>query len=273
MLRAVVASNCLRCCFAFTLIVSGAGCAALMPPKKQDPHKMELDRQAMALTMEQSDIEQMVGDFMARLEPSSFWQQTVRSDPKKAVVAVWPLQDATGEHLDVQTRVMLAWIEGKLARTNSVEIADRSRQGEIATKLGVKPDTDLDTAVAQKLGRELGARYFISGKLTSSNERTSDLHRVKYSLFLQLLDVDTGLIRFHIETARIKVLPQPQPVASAPDVTAAAPAAIAAPSPAAAPVPSQTPAAVPAAVPAPASPQTPGTSNAQTPAAPKAPAK
>ena len=63
-----------------------------------------------------------------------------------------------------------------------------------------------DMHAAGKLGRQLGARYVVTGKVTSVDERLKKTRRVQYSLILQVIEVETGLIRFQNEATRSKAL-------------------------------------------------------------------
>lgn len=210
MIRAAVVSRNLRCLVAVVMLMSlaafTAGCSARALRGGEGTANPDLDRQAMSVTLDRDDITYLVSDYLTRLEASAFWQQTVRNEPKRPVVAVWPIQNATTQHLDDQMLTLLSSIETALVNTNNVLVADRSRQAELADEIGVQRGAAFDPASAQKIGRQLGARYFVTGKITSVDERLNKMRRVQYSLFLQVLEVETGLIRFQSEVARTKAL-------------------------------------------------------------------
>ena len=63
-----------------------------------------------------------------------------------------------------------------------------------------------DPQTIGKLGRQLGAQYFATGKVTSVEERFQRTRRVQYSLILHILEVETGLIVFQNEATRSKAL-------------------------------------------------------------------
>ena len=52
----------------------------------------------------------------------------------------------------------------------------------------------------------VGAQYLVTGKVFSSDERFEGERRVQYSLFLQVLDVETGDILFQNKTTVTKAL-------------------------------------------------------------------
>jgi hypothetical protein len=82
----------------------------------------------------------------------------------------------------------------------------RSQQQALAREIGIQQGAIYDQASAQRLGRQLGAQYFLTGKVTSVDERLKKTRRVQYSLFLQVLEIETGLIKFQHEAARSKAL-------------------------------------------------------------------
>ena len=77
--------------------------------------------------------------------------------------------------------------------------------GVVAERIGDFRDP-ADPAGAARLGRQLGAKYFVTGKLTAVDERLQNTRRLQYSLFLQILELDTGLVKFQYETTRSKAL-------------------------------------------------------------------
>ena len=65
---------------------------------------------------------------------------------------------------------------------------------------------DIDPASAARVGRQLGAKYYFTGKVGAVDERLKKQRRVQYSLFMQVIEVDTSLVRFQNETARSKAI-------------------------------------------------------------------
>lgn len=183
-----------------------AGCVAQAVRGGEGTANPDLDRPAMSVTLDRDDITYLVSDYLARLEASPFWQQSVKGAPATPVVAIWPIQNATTQHLDDQMLTLLSSIETALVNTSSVLVVDRSRQEDLAREIGIQQDAIYDQRSAQRLGRQLGAQYFFTGKITSVDERLNNQRRVQYTLFLQVIEIETGLIRFQNEVARSKAL-------------------------------------------------------------------
>ena len=77
-----------------------------------------------------------------------------------------------------------------------------TQHGEVLRQVGL---LDLQQLL-QPAGRQLGAAYFVTGRITSVDEKLSDIRRLQYSLFLQVLEVETGLVRWQHEVTRSKQL-------------------------------------------------------------------
>ena len=48
----------------------------------------------------------------------------------------------------------------------------------------------------EEIRMQMGAKYAVTGKVQASDERTDDARRVQYFLFMQVLELETGVIRF-----------------------------------------------------------------------------
>ena len=191
---------------AIGLAAALAGCAATAMRGGEGTENPNLDRPAMSVTLDRDDITYLVADYLKSLEASPFWQDTIKNAPQPPIVAIWPIQNATTQHLDDQLLTMLSSIETSLINTNRVRVVARSRQEELANEIGVQHGAAFDPSTAQRFGRQLGAQYFFTGKITSVDERLNNVRRLQYTLFLQVIDVETGLIRFQNEVTRSKAV-------------------------------------------------------------------
>ncbi len=201
--RRLPALAALALCAALAVV---SGCTARAVRGGEGTANPDLDRAAMSVKLDRDDITYLVEDYLARLESSRFWQQTVKTEEPPPVVAIWPIQNATSQHLDDQMLTLLSSIETALVNTNEVLVVDRSRQEALAREIGIQHGSAFDPASAQRMGRQLGAKYFFTGKITSVDERLNDQRRVQYTLFLQVLEIENGVIRFQNEVARSKAL-------------------------------------------------------------------
>ena len=59
----------------------------------------------------------------------------------------------------------------------------------------------LESSVFEQKGED-----FVTGRITGVDEKLSDVRRLQYSLFLQMLEVETGRVRWQNEVTRSKEL-------------------------------------------------------------------
>lgn len=187
-------------------LVSLAGCAQTAMRGGEGTANPQLDQPALSVLLDREDINYLVADYLKALEASRFWQNDVEKAGDRPLVAIWPIQNATSEHIDDQLLTLLSSIETSLINTGDVRVVDRSRQQALVKEIGLQQTGAYDPSTAQRMGKQLGVKYFFTGKITSVNERLNKLRRVQYSLFLQVLEIETGLIEFQNEVTRTKAI-------------------------------------------------------------------
>ena len=63
-----------------------------------------------------------------------------------------------------------------------------------------------DPAFANQISRQLGAKFYITGKVGSVDEFFNKERRVQYTLFIQVIEVETSLVRFQYKSERSKAI-------------------------------------------------------------------
>jgi hypothetical protein len=101
------------------LLALQSGCAATAMRGGEGTENPNLDRPAMSVTLDRDDITYLVADYLKSLEASPFWQDTIKTAPTPPVVAIWPIQNSTTQHLDDQMLTLLSSIETALIPTAS----------------------------------------------------------------------------------------------------------------------------------------------------------
>ncbi len=185
--------------------IGALGCAPRAMRGGEGTQNPDLDAPALSVTLDREDINYLVADYLERLEGSAFWRK-VESADSQPLVAIWPILNATSQHIDDQLLTLLSSIETALVNTGDVRVVARSSQDDLAREVGIQHSAAFDPGSARALGRQLGARYFFTGKVTSVDEKLKKLRRVQYSLFLQVIEVETGIIEFQNEVTRSKAL-------------------------------------------------------------------
>ena len=156
--------------------------------------------------LDRTDIEYLVSNNLDALYDSRFWKTDVKGAAQRPVVAIWPIENSTSEHLEDQMLTLLSSIETSLVNSGLVQVVARSRQSELAREIGIQQGDIYDASKAARLGRQLGAKYFVTGKLTAVDERIQKTRRLQYTLFLQIIQIETGIVEFQNETTRSKAL-------------------------------------------------------------------
>jgi len=188
------------------LLAGAAGCGPKAWRGGPGTEHPQLDEPAMSITLDRRDIEYLVSENIKAFTQSAIWNETIIKSDAPPFVAIWPLQNATTQHIEDQASAILSSIETHLVNSRQVRVVSRERQAELVTELRLRQSDIYDPATAGKLGRQLGAQYFVTGRITSVDERFKGTHRLQYSLILQVIEVETGLIRFQNEAVRSKAL-------------------------------------------------------------------
>ncbi|MBN1766112.1 MAG: hypothetical protein JW860_12700 [Sedimentisphaerales bacterium] len=189
---------------AVLVIVAGCGPKAVRGGAGTD--NPELDDAAMSVKLDRQDIEYLVSVNIRALSNSPFWNSTIEQAEEPPVVAIWPIQNATTQHIDDQMNTLLSSIETYMVNSGDVRVVSRERQKKLIDELKLRQADVYDPQTAGEIGRQLGAQYFVTGKINSVDERLKKTRRLQYSLTLQIIEVETGLILFQKEAIRSKAL-------------------------------------------------------------------
>ena len=165
-----------------------------------------MDAAAMSTQLDKADIDYLVRENLNALYDARWWTSQIETASKPPVMAIWPIENATTEHLDDQMLQLLSSIETSLVNSGVVQVVARSQQAALAREIGIQQGATYNPDHAARLGKQLGAKFFVTGKLTAVDEKIQKTRRLQYSLFLQILELETGLVKFQNETARSKAI-------------------------------------------------------------------
>jgi hypothetical protein len=161
----------------------------------------------MGTGLDREDINYLVNENLNAMFGSGWWARDVQgsmSDPP--IVAIWPIKNATTQHLDDQMLTLLSQIETTLVNSGAVSVVSRERQAEMVAEAQLQNTDIFDPATAARLGAQIGAKYYVTGKVTSNEERFDNERRVQYSLFIQVIEVETSLVKFQFTSERSKAI-------------------------------------------------------------------
>jgi len=192
-------------CTALIAALLLASCAPVVSRGGAGTANPGLDEAPMSTKLDKKDLDYMVEQNLEALYSSAFWRDDVIPG-RKPLVAIFPIRNETTEHLGDQMNTLLSSIETSLVNGGAVNVVSRERQNEMIAEIGYQHGSAMDPATAGKLGRQLGAKYYFTGKLGAVDERLQKTRRMQYTLFLQVIEVETSLIKFQHESARSKAI-------------------------------------------------------------------
>lgn len=164
----------------------------------------DLDEGAMGTGLDRKDLADLMKTNMTALMASPVWARWRSGKPP--VVAIWPIKNDTSEHLDDQMLTLLSSMETELVNSGVVSVVSRERQAEMIAEANLQQSADFNQATAAQIGKQMGAQYFVTGKLQAVDERFDKQRRVQYTLFLQVLEVETSSPVFQIQSERSKAI-------------------------------------------------------------------
>jgi uncharacterized protein (TIGR02722 family) len=164
-----------------------------------------LDAGAMSTTLDRRDLQELMQMNMEKLTTSPWWAQM--SQTPGVIVAIWPIKNETSEHIDDQLNTLLGDMETQLVNGGVVSVVSRERQAEMANEVAVQQNRSIyDPNFANQISRQLGAKYYITGKVGTVDEFFNNERRVQYTLYMQVIEVETSLVRFQNKSERSKAI-------------------------------------------------------------------
>ena len=179
-----------------------AGCGGPQPVRGEDVEG--LDDEAMSTGLDRRDLQKLMHENMKALQASAVirrWQS--ENGP---TVAVMPLRNETSEHVDSALDALISDIETTLVNAGHVRIVSLERQPQMIEEVRRQYSDAFNPAQIAQWGKQVGARYFVTGKVFNADERHEDERRVQYFMFIQVLDAETGEILFQNKSQVTKAL-------------------------------------------------------------------
>ena len=190
---------------AAAVLLSGCG-----PSYVRGSEMPELDEYAMGTGLDKKDLEGLFEKNIHSLMGApimGMWRQQAGSG-KTVAVAIFPIKNETTEHIDGALNTLLSKMETKLVNAGYLDVISYERQKALVKELRWQQNDAFNPSKAAQLGRQLGAHFFVTGKVYDNAERTKDERRVQYTLFMQVLSVETGALKWQNEASLTKGLVQ-----------------------------------------------------------------
>jgi uncharacterized protein (TIGR02722 family) len=163
-----------------------------------------LDDKAMSTGLDKRDLEKMLHENMQAMQTSAVVQRWEKE--ARPAVSVIPLRNETSEHIDSALDALLSDIETTLVNAGHVRVISMEEQPKLVEEIKRQYAGAFDPSQVAKWGKQVGARYIVTGKVYSADERQDGERRVQYFLFIQVLDVETGEVLFQRKTSVTKAL-------------------------------------------------------------------
>ncbi|HEV8246755.1 MAG TPA: penicillin-binding protein activator LpoB [Polyangiaceae bacterium] len=163
-----------------------------------------LDDQAMSTGLDKRDLDKMLHDNMKALQASAVIQRWQNED--RPTVSVLPLHNETTEHIDSALDALLSDIETTLVNAGHVRVISLQNQPDLIEQIRKQYSEAYDQSHIAAWGKQVGARYIVTGKVYNTDERQDKERRVQYFMFIQVLDVETGEILFQQKTSVTKAI-------------------------------------------------------------------
>lgn len=158
-----------------------------------------VDAPALSTGLDKDDVQRALHETLNNLRAAPVMNEWRTTNPPPTV-AIFPFQNNTSEHIDSMLDAMLSEAETWLVESGTVQVVARDRQNQMIREVEGQQNPVFNPANVAKYGKQLGVKYYITGKVSAADERSEDMRRVQYFLFMQVIDVETSAIRWQRKT-------------------------------------------------------------------------
>ncbi len=157
-----------------------------------------VDRPAMSTGLDKDDMERSLQSLLngLRIAPIMTEWRGKAAQGDRQTVSVAPFINETSEHIDPQLDAMLSETETWLVNSQVTRVISQERQAEMIRQVEGAQHPVFDPRHIPQYGKQLGVKFFITGKVGAADERTEDARRVQYFIFMQVIDAETSEIRW-----------------------------------------------------------------------------
>jgi PBP1b-binding outer membrane lipoprotein LpoB len=178
------------------LAVLATGCGG--PEYVRGSDHPGIDSPAMSTGLDKDDIERTLQKLLNQMRAAPImdeWRIKAGQNDRQTV-AIAPFINETSEHIDSQLDAMLSETETWLVNAGIVRVISSERQGDMIRQVEGAQHPVFDPRHIPQYGKQLGVKFYVTGKVGSSDERTEDARRVQYFIFMQVIDTETSEIRW-----------------------------------------------------------------------------
>lgn len=163
-----------------------------------------LDYAAMSTSLDRRDLQKALHENMEVMHNAPVVQRWMSEN--RPAVAVLPMRNETSEHIDSALQALITDVETQLINWGAVKVISLENQQQLMEEIRRQYSEGFDQSQISHWGQQIGARYWIDGKVYSTDERVGDQRRVQYYMFIRVLAVETGEILFQNKVAITKAI-------------------------------------------------------------------
>lgn len=163
-----------------------------------------LDSEAMGTGLDKVDLQKLLSENMNAMESSAVVKRW--ESEQQPQLAVLPFRNETSEHIDSALDALISDVETAMINAGHVAVISLESQGMLIDQVKRQQGDEFDQSKSAEIGRQMGVKYIITGKVFSTDEKFKNERRVQYHLFMQVLHVETGQILFQNKAALTKAL-------------------------------------------------------------------
>jgi penicillin-binding protein activator len=149
-----------------------------------------LDDEAFSTGLDRKDLQSLLHKNMQSLQNSAVIERWKGED--RPTVAVLPMKNDTSEHIDGALNALISEVETTLVNAGHVRVISQEMQGDLINEVKRQQNDVFDQATVSRWGKQVGARYFVTGKVYTVDERGQGERRVQYFMFMRALDSETA---------------------------------------------------------------------------------
>src|SRR5690554_3747837 len=189
-----------------SLLGLSIGCAK--PQYVRDTEMSDIDEYTMSLRFDRKDIDRLYKENVDKMLSARLmgdWDRQAASG-NAPVVAIFPMRNETTEHIGKSLDALLSKFETDLVNNSAADVVSHENQPDLIAEVKRQQSAAYNPQRLAAYGKQLGAQYFVTGKVYDIAEQVGGERRVQYFMFVQVLEVETGAIKFQNEAALTKGL-------------------------------------------------------------------
>ncbi len=163
-----------------------------------------LDDQAMGTGLDQRDLKKLLSENMSALQSSAIVKRW--EGENQPTVSVLPIRNETSEHIESALDALISDVETTLVNGGHVTVKSLEQEPQMMALVKKQQGDAYDQGTVANWGKQLGVQYVVTGKVFTTDEKFDGERRVQYYMFIQVLEVATGAIRFQNKAELTKAI-------------------------------------------------------------------